>query len=75
MGEWVFTPTAGHPIWGTNATLHDKDRCIALRYSACLLENLLAQLGSIEDILDGADSGPRPHGGHAGQLSRRAVHG
>ncbi|MGX1887544.1 hypothetical protein [Streptomyces sp. NPDC055287] len=68
MGLWTFTPTDGHPIWGTSATLHDTERRIALRHSATLLENLLAQLEIIEANL-GADDG------HDSQLSRRAGRG
>lgn len=75
MGAWTFTPTDGHPIWGTHATLHDTDRRIALRHSAALLENLLTQLESIEANLGTDRSGPGAQDGHNGQLSRRAVHG
>ncbi|MBT2398245.1 hypothetical protein [Streptomyces sp. ISL-100] len=75
MGKWVFTPTAGHPIWGTHATLHDNDRCIALRYSACLLENLLAQLGSIENQFANAFTGPGTGQEHTGRPNGRAVRG
>ncbi|MGX1887291.1 hypothetical protein [Streptomyces sp. NPDC055287] len=75
MGEWAFTPTAGHPIRGTPATFHDKDRCIALRYSARLLENLPAQLGSIENKCAHASNGPGTGKEHAGQPNGRAVRG
>lgn len=48
MGEWVFTPASIQLTRTASATLHDKDRCITLRYSASLLEDLLTELGSIE---------------------------
>ncbi|OEJ23616.1 hypothetical protein AR457_02980 [Streptomyces agglomeratus] len=73
MGDWVFTPAVGHPIWGPNATLHDKDRCVELRYSASLLEELLARLGSIEAGFATTSGAPDARtGGHPG---RRPFHG
>ncbi|WP_141747185.1 hypothetical protein [Streptomyces agglomeratus] len=48
MGEWVFTPASGHSAREAGATLRDDDRWIDLRYSAPLLEDLLAELRSIE---------------------------
>ncbi|GGX43935.1 hypothetical protein [Streptomyces chryseus] len=75
MGKWTFTPTDGHPIWGTDATLHDNQRCVALRHSAVLLEHLLAQLESIEANLGAEGSSPGAHEGHDGQPGRRAAGG
>jgi hypothetical protein len=73
MGKWVFTPTGGHPIWGTHATLHDKDQCIALQHSSCLLENLLAQLGNVEDHFTNAFSTPGTGEEHTRQPNSNTV--
>ncbi|MGX1887541.1 hypothetical protein [Streptomyces sp. NPDC055287] len=73
MGEWTFTPTDGHPDWGTHATLHDADQRVALLHSAALLENLLTQLERIEADLGAERSGPGAHDGH--QLSRQTARG
>ncbi|GAA1543679.1 hypothetical protein GCM10009730_60850 [Streptomyces albidochromogenes] len=64
MGAWTFTPTDGHPIWGTDATLHDGEQRVALRHSAALLEHLLAQLESIEANLGAGGNGPGADEGH-----------
>ncbi|MGW7194695.1 hypothetical protein [Streptomyces chryseus] len=75
MGTWTFTPTYGHPIWGTDATLHDNERRVALRHSAALLQHLLAQLEIIEADLDADGNRPGTHEGPGGQPGRRAVRG
>lgn len=45
MGPWVFTPA---PADHSSATLQDEYRRVDLRYSANLLEDLIAELGLVE---------------------------
>ncbi|GAA1522923.1 hypothetical protein GCM10009730_33900 [Streptomyces albidochromogenes] len=68
MGEWVFTPPVRLRFaQEANATLHDNDRCIDLRYSSPLLEHLLAELGRIEADFVTLSSAAEAPGGHRGQ--------
>ncbi|WP_447034868.1 hypothetical protein [Streptomyces sp. DSM 118878] len=70
MGAWVFTPAlAGN----ARATLQDDYRRVDLRYSAKLLEDLLAELGLIEAHFTTLASTPKGCGVHCHELRSQVV--
>ncbi|CAM5403666.1 hypothetical protein SALBM135S_01328 [Streptomyces alboniger] len=70
MGAWIFTPA---PADHASATLQDDYRRVDLRYSAQLLEDLLAELGDIEAHFT-AVADPKGHGVHSHELRPRVAH-
>jgi hypothetical protein len=70
MGAWVFTPAL---TGSARATLQDDCRRVDLRYSAQLLEDLLAELGLIEAHFTTLASTPKGCGVHSHELRPRVV--
>ncbi|MBT2398767.1 hypothetical protein J7E89_23070 [Streptomyces sp. ISL-100] len=74
MGQWVFTPTRVRFAREANATLHDNDRCVVLRYSSSILESFLKEMGSIEAEFVTLSSTVEGSAGPVGQQTGRRVH-
>ncbi len=73
-GAGFITPVAGHAFWGPTATLDDEDRCIPLRYSASLPDDVLTQPESVETEFATVPSSPEVCVQH-GQPHLQPVHG
>ncbi|MEV0122172.1 hypothetical protein AB0I16_11615 [Streptomyces sp. NPDC050703] len=71
MGTWVFTPA---PADHLSATLQDEFRRVDLRYSAKLLEDLLAELGLIEAHFTILASTPKGCGVHSHASRPQVAH-
>ncbi|MET9519036.1 hypothetical protein [Streptomyces sp. NPDC002994] len=74
MGRWVFTPACVRFAREANATLHDRDRCIVLRYSSSILENFLKEMGSIEAEFVTLSSTVEGSAGPVGQQAGQRFH-
>ncbi|MBT2492764.1 hypothetical protein J7E96_30495 [Streptomyces sp. ISL-96] len=74
MGQWVFTPACVRFAREANATLHDNDRCIVLRYSSSILESFLKEMGSIEAEFVTLSTTVEAAAGPVGQQTGRRLH-
>jgi hypothetical protein len=74
MGQWVFTPARVRFAREANATLHDNDRCIVLRYSSSILETFLKEMGSIEAEFVELSRTVAGSTGPVGQETGRLIH-
>ncbi|MER7662655.1 MULTISPECIES: hypothetical protein [unclassified Streptomyces] len=71
MGNWIYTPALTDEA---NASLHDNFQHIELRYSAKLLEDLLAELGCVEAHFTASVSSPEECENYFSEPNRQLSH-